>query len=258
MTKIALSRRALIGGGAAFGGLLLSGCNRLSQSPTFMDLLARAEPITMGTQRALLSNGQLAREFSIKDLSPVFRANGSTTVSDPDYLAMLENGFADWRLRVDGMVARPLNLSLDDLKRAPQRTQITRHDCVEGWSAIGQWSGTPLANVLKAAGLLPQARYVVFHCADDLEGTGDPADLYYESVDLIDAFHPQTILAHTMNGRPLAVEHGAPVRMRIERQLGYKHAKYVMRIEVVDRLDRIGKGKGGFWPDRGYEWYAGI
>ncbi len=258
MNRPDLSRRALLGGGAAFGGLLLSGCDRLSGSPTFMDLLSKAEPLSMASQRLLLSGGQLAREFKPSDLSPVFRANGSTEVSDPAYLEMVGTGFAEYRLKVDGLVARPLSLSLDDLKRAPQRTQITRHDCVEGWSAIGQWTGTPLAGVLKAAGLHPNARYVVFHCADDLEGTGKPEDLYYESVDLVDAFHPQTILAHTMNGRPLAVEHGAPVRMRIERQLGYKHAKFVMRIEVVDRLDRIGKGKGGFWPDRGYEWYAGI
>jgi DMSO/TMAO reductase YedYZ molybdopterin-dependent catalytic subunit len=253
-----LSRRGLIAGGAAFGGLLLSGCDRLSVSPTFKDLLARAEPLSMGSQRLLLSGGQLAREFSGKDISPTFRANGSTSVSDPAYLYMQETGFADYRLKVGGLVARPLSLTLDDLKAAPQRTQITRHDCVEGWSAIGQWTGTPLAGVLKAAGLHPGARYVVFYCADDLAGTGDPAGLYYESIDLVDAFHPQTLLAHSMNGAPLAVEHGAPIRLRVERQLGYKHAKYVMAIDVVDRLDKIGKGKGGFWEDRGYEWYAGI
>ena len=104
---------------------------------------------------------------------------------------------------------------------------------------------------------MPNARYIVFHCADNLGGPGDGGK-YYESIDLFDAFHPQTILAHTMNGQPLATPHGAPIRLRVERQLGYKQAKYVMAIEVTDRLDHIGSGKGGFWEDRGYEWYAGI
>ncbi|MEO6340083.1 MAG: molybdopterin-dependent oxidoreductase, partial [Caulobacteraceae bacterium] len=145
-----------------------------------------------------------------------------------------------------------------DLKRLPQRTQITRHDCVEGWSAIGKWTGTPLGPLLKTVGLAPNARFAVFHCADDLEQSLDGTGRYYESIDLIDAFHPQTILAHTMNDKPLEVAHGAPLRLRVERQLGYKHAKYVMRIEIVDSFAHFGHGKGGFWEDRGYEWYAGI
>jgi DMSO/TMAO reductase YedYZ molybdopterin-dependent catalytic subunit len=115
-----------------------------------------------------------------------------------------------------------------------------------------------LGGLLGAAGMLPGARYVVFHCADDLAGSADGKDRYYESIDLFDAFHPQTLLAYAMNGQPLAVAHGAPLRLRVERQLGYKQAKYVMRIEVVDRLEPIGGGKGGFWEDRGYQWYAGI
>lgn len=253
-----ISRRGLIAGGAAFGGLLLTGCDRLTTSPTLRELAARAEPVTFGSQRLLLSGGQLAREFKPADISPTFRPNGSIDVADPAYRLMARTGFADYRLKVGGLVARPQSLSLDDLKRGPQRTQITRHDCVEGWSAIGQWTGMPLAAVLRAAVLHPDARYVVFHCADDLVGSGDAADLYYESIDLVDAFHPQTLLAHSMNGAPLTIAHGAPIRLRVERQLGYKHAKFVMRIAVVDRLDRIGGGKGGFWEDRGYEWYAGI
>ena len=308
MKGVELSRRALIGGGAAFGGLLLSGCDRLSASPTFRQILSGAEPLSMGSQRLLLSGGQLAREFKSSDLSPVFRANGSTSVSDPAYLQMLETDFADYRLKVGGLVARPLSLSLDDLRRAPQRTQITRHDCVEGWSAIGQWTGTPLAGVLKAAGLHPNARYVVFHCADTmdqgnpLEGGGDDAETdeaapagnanpamtkqsgggesrkdsggqqasdesaasagspvrYYESIDLVDAVHPQTILAYNMNGQALPVSNGAPLRLRVERNLGYKQAKYVMRIEVVESFAHLGEGKGGYWEDQGYAWYAGI
>jgi DMSO/TMAO reductase YedYZ molybdopterin-dependent catalytic subunit len=175
-----------------------------------------------------------------------------------EYAALRESNFADWRLHVAGLVANPLELSLADLQSLPQRTQITRHDCVEGWSAIGKWQGVPLAFVLARADLLPAARFVVFHCADSLERTLDGTGQYYESVDLIDAFHPQTILAHSLNGAPLSIGHGAPLRLRVERQLGYKQAKYLMRIEVTDRLDSFGRGRGGFWEDRGYEWYAGI
>jgi DMSO/TMAO reductase YedYZ molybdopterin-dependent catalytic subunit len=140
----------------------------------------------------------------------------------------------------------------------PARTQITRHDCVEGWSAIGQWTGVQLGRVLALAGPLPQARAVVFRCADALGGSEDDRGLYYESIDFFDAYHPQTILAWAMNGKPLSVAHGAPLRLRVERQLGYKQAKYVMRLQLVDRVDQIAGGKGGFWEDRGYAWYAGI
>jgi DMSO/TMAO reductase YedYZ molybdopterin-dependent catalytic subunit len=244
------------GGGLALAGLSLAGCDRLSRAPAFHDLIGRAEGLTMGSQRLLLAGQPLAREFQVADISPVFKSNGSTRPQTPEYLAAQADGFASWRLPIGGLVSRPCSLSLEQLRALPPRTQITRHDCVEGWSAIGQWTGAPLGRVLAAAGVTPNARYVVFHCADDLAGGG--SSRYYESIDLIDAFHPQTLLAYAMNGAPLAVEHGAPLRLRVERQLGYKQAKYVMRIEVVDRLDRTQGGRGGFWEDRGYEWYAGI
>jgi DMSO/TMAO reductase YedYZ molybdopterin-dependent catalytic subunit len=188
----------------------------------------------------------------------VFKVNGTRMPEGEEYAALREGNFAAWRLRVDGLVAKPLEFSLADLRNLPQRAQITRHDCVEGWSAIGKWQGVRLAIVLARAALLPAARFVVFHCADVLEQTLDGTGQYYESIDLIDAFHPQTILAHSLNDAPLTIGHGAPLRLRVERQLGYKHAKYVMRIELTDRLDGFGRGKGGFWEDRGYEWYAGI
>jgi DMSO/TMAO reductase YedYZ molybdopterin-dependent catalytic subunit len=200
----------------------------------------------------------MAREFTAADLSPEFKVNGTHKPEGDKYAALVESNFADWRLRVDGLVVKQLDLSLADLKKAPQRTQITRHDCVEGWSAIGKWQGPQLAYVLYQARLLPNARFVVFHCADIYEHALDGNGQYYESIDLIDAFHPQTILAHSLNDAPLSVGHGAPLRLRVERQLGYKQAKYLMRIEVTNRLDNIARGKGGFWPDRGYEWYAGI
>jgi DMSO/TMAO reductase YedYZ molybdopterin-dependent catalytic subunit len=157
---------------------------------------------------------------------------------------------------VGGLVMNPLNLSLSALRAMPARTQITRHDCVEGWSAIGKWTGVPLGAVLKLAGVRSQARFVVFHCADSL-GYSEQ-DTYYESIDLLDAFHPQTLLAYDLNGKPLPVKNGAPLRLRVERQLGYKQAKYIVAIDVVSNLERIRGGKGGFWEDQGYEWYAGI
>jgi DMSO/TMAO reductase YedYZ molybdopterin-dependent catalytic subunit len=200
----------------------------------------------------------LAREYSPTDISRQFRANGSIGVGDPEYIRLAQSGFADWRLTVDGFVDRPLSLSLEELRALPARTQSTRHDCVEGWSCIGQWTGVRRSAVLQMARLRPQARYIVFHCADAVEQTLDGTGRYYQSIDLIDAFHPQTVLAYDMNGSTLPITYGAPLRLRVERQLGYKMAKYVMRIEALDSFSALGRGRGGFWEDRGYEWYAGI
>lgn len=238
----------LVGG----GGLLLGGCDRLNASPQFRRILQGAEPLHDASQR-LVAPG-LAREYRRDQMSPVFRTNGVTRPASAEYQAHAATNFVKWRLMVDGLVARPLSLSLRDLGAFPQRAQITRHDCVEGWSAIGKWQGAVLGDVLKAAGLSDQARYIVFHCADDSNGVP-----YYESIDLYDAFHPQTILALLMNDRRLPMGHGAPVRLRVERQLGYKHAKFVMRIEARARIDDLNGGKGGYWEDvAGYQWYAGI
>ena len=253
MTKLFLSRRSLIRTGALGGGLLLTGCDKLYQQPGFKHVLESSENLHRVTQRGL--GGQaLAREFPASDMSPVFRANGSKEGAGEDYKRHLAQGFAQWALRVDGMVARPLSLPLAALQAMPQRPQITRHDCVEGWSAIGQWQGPRLSQVLDLAQVSPAAKYIVFHCADIYGGAP-----YYESIDMVDAAHPQTILAWQMNGRPLEEAHGAPVRLRVERQLGYKHAKFVMRIEARDTLAGVYGGKGGYWEDRSdYAWYAGI
>ena len=243
-------RGVLVGLGALFAG----GCSRLAETRPVASLLDAAEGWNQGLHDLLGRRTALAREFSPDQISPYFRGNGTTEPDSAEYQAQQQAGFADWRLSVTGLVATPLSLSLDELKALPQRTQITRHDCVEGWSAIGQWKGPQLSLLLERAGLREEARYILFRCADTLAG-GD----YYESVDLVDAFHPQTIIAHELNGEPLPVRNGAPLRMRIERQLGYKHAKYLTGIEAVASLQDIGGGKGGYWEDRaGYQWYAGI
>jgi len=254
-----LSRRRILGGLAAgLGSSILAGCDRLAQSPSADAIAHGTEHLTMNVQRALLGRGGMATEFSEADISPVFRANGTRRPTSDAYKRLLDGEFSEWRLKVDGLVQTPLELSLDDLVRMTSRTQITRHDCVEGWSGIAKWQGVQLGRVLNAAGLRPGARYVIFHCADELEATLDGSGQYYESIDLLDAWHPQTILAYAMNDRKLAVEHGAPLRLRVERQLGYKQAKYLMRVEVASSFDRLWGGRGGYWEDRGYEWYAGI
>ncbi len=251
MTDLLIKRRTLIAGGA---GLLLAGCDQVAQIPAARRILFAGEDIHYGLQRALQDRGALAREYRADQMSPIFRSNGTSNPATPSYDAMVANQFADYRLTVDGLVDRPLSLGIAQLASMPARSQITRHDCVEGWSAIGQWQGPMLGTVLKAAGMRASARYVVFTCADLYNG-----EPYYESIDTIDAFHPQTILALKMNGAPLDVAHGAPLRLRVERQLGYKHAKYVTGIKAVASLDGIGKGKGGYWEDNvDYDWYAGI
>ena len=255
---IMLSRRKLLTAGAlGLGSVILDGCERITGNARVNTVLDSAETLTMKVQRLALTRS-LAREYTEADLSPHFRVNGTSQPDSEEYAALQRRGFVDWRLKIDGLVSSPMQLSLRDLRRLPARTQITRHDCVEGWSGIAKWTGVPLGLVLRAAGLEMSARYAVLHCADELEQTFDGSGRYYESIDLVDAFHPQTILAYEMNGRPLEVGHGAPLRLRVERQLGYKQAKYLMRIELVDSFARIAGGKGGYWEDRGYEWYAGI
>lgn len=249
-----INRRKILAGLAGSSGLLLSGCDRFGSSAGGTNFLDMGEKLTFLVQRALSDRNALAPEYTKADLSPIFRTNGNTMPKSPAYQALIADKFATWNLKVDGLVEKPQSLSLADLQAMPQQTQITQHNCVEGWTAIGGWTGVRLATVLQAAQLAPSAKYIVFYCADDTDGTP-----YYESIDLVDAFHPQTMLALQLNEQPLEVKHGAPTRLRVERQLGYKQAKYVMHIEAVASLDKIGEGKGGYWEDEiDYEWYAGI
>ncbi|WP_022682045.1 molybdopterin-binding protein [Sphingobium bisphenolivorans] len=249
--SLILDRRTLVLG----MGATLAGCDRLARHDSVREALFSAENFHKWAQRSLMARDALAQEFRPDQISPFFRPNGTANPNTPGYKALWRHGFADWRLKVGGLVDRPLSLSLAQLHHLPHREQITRHDCVEGWSAIGKWRGVPLKLILDGVGLRSDARYIVFRCADDMGG-GRP---YYESIDLVDAFHPQTILAFALNDQPLRVANGAPLRLRVERQLGYKHAKYLMEIEAVASLKEIGGGKGGFWEDHaGYDWYAGI
>ena len=249
-------RRWLIGAVSAAATALLSACG---QAGTSLAEQARrmGEGLTRRAQRLLIPRDALAPTYSRAEISPDFRANGSIDPAAADYVALKANGFADYRLVIDGLVERPLSLSLTELRSRPAQTQITKHDCVEGWTSIGEWTGVRLETLLEEAGLMPEAKYIVFHCFDALDQR-ENGERYYESIDLIDARHPQTILAWAMNGETLPVPHGAPLRLRVERQIGYKHAKYIKRIEAVASFAHIGDGKGGYWEDRGYEWFAGI
>ncbi len=249
-------RRFLARSVGTVGALVLSGCDALSRTEWFPKMLASAETLNRRAQHLLEPRKAMAQEFTEADLSPEFRSNGTAMPNSPAYRALAAGSFADYRLEVGGLIQRPASLSLADLRALPSRTQITRHDCVEGWSAIGKWKGAKLSALLENVGPRPEARYVVFHCADPMEDDGTAP--YYESIDMNDAMHPQTILAYELNDRALPIKNGAPIRLRVERQLGYKHAKYVMRIELVESFARIAGGMGGYWEDQGYEWYAGI
>jgi DMSO/TMAO reductase YedYZ molybdopterin-dependent catalytic subunit len=249
-TGLVTRRRAIVAGLASVGGLILTRDPK-NLPPTYGNLLRMGDTLTYAAHRGLLPTQSLVREYSHKDITS-FPATGTVNpgISEKSALGdayrQLQSGaFADWRLSVEGRVATPRTFSLAELKELPSRTQITRHTCEEGWTAIGQWTGVPLRLVLEAAGILPAARFVVFHSYDD----------WIDSIDLVDALHPQTILAYGMSGRDLPVPHGAPVRLRVERQLGYKSVKYLHRIVVADEFDDGGK-KGNI--QNGWAWYTGI
>jgi DMSO/TMAO reductase YedYZ molybdopterin-dependent catalytic subunit len=249
-----IARRSLLAGLAAMGTGACSRIDQFAGTEPGGTLFDGAEDWHRTAHRILAGRESMAPEYAPEERSPTFRGNGSLTVDSDFYREQLAGGFPDWRLEIGGLVATPLSLSLAELAALPQRTQITRHDCVEGWSAIGEWTGPLLSTLLDRAGVRREANFVIFRCADTLYGRR-----YYESVDMVDAYHPQTIIAHRLNGEPIPEKNGAPLRMRIERQLGYKHAKYLTAIEAVSSFDDIAGGKGGFWEDIGdYQWYAGI
>lgn len=253
MSDTQLPRRALLGGLASLGGLGLAGCS--GDPPTYGSLLRLGDNLTWRAQRLLLPRSGLVREYDKSDITsiPAIGTTNPGSAKEPgfdvdqgeDYDRFRKAGFADWRLPIEGAVARPGSYSLADLRRLPARTQVTKHTCEEGWSAIAEWTGTPLGLLLKASGIKPAARYVKFECYDVL----------VDCIDLVDAFHPQTILAYGLNGRDLPVQHGAPARLRVETQLGYKSLKYLRRIVVTERFDDGGK-RGNI--QNGWSWYAGI
>ncbi len=238
--KIITRRKAIITGLTSIGGLLLAGCSK-PLPPTYGNILRMGDNLTYVAHRALLPGQSLAKEYNYSDISS-FPAKGTTNPasSNEDYARLQKNAFADWALSIEGSVSRPGSYSLADLQKFPSHTQITRHTCEEGWTAIAQWTGVPLSTILQSAGILPTARFINSYAYDG----------YIDSIDLRDAFHPQTMLAYGMNGRNLPIAHGAPVRLRVENQIGYKSMKYLQRIVVTDEFMDMGDG--------GWAWYTGI
>lgn len=250
LNQLITRRNMLLAGLASAGGLLLPRFPR-ELPPTYGNILRMGDNVTYVAHRALLPGQSLAREYSKSEISS-FPATGTINPGDPKhpkssevYRQLQAGGFADWRLSVEGLVARPGAFSLADLKQLPSRTQITRHTCEEGWSAIAEWTGVQLSHVLEAVGIMPEARFVTYYSYDD----------WADCIDMVDALHPQTLLAYGMNGQDLMVRHGAPVRLRVERHVGYKNMKYLQRIVVSDRFND-GGAKGSI--QNGWAWYTGI
>lgn len=247
-----LTRRQALVGVSAMSGLAVTGCsNRKTYlPPSATGVFGISDTLTLASQRLLLSDQSMAREFPPDMISRHFPAINTTDPGTDNAAYRREQlaGFADWRLPVTGLVGRPLLLSLARLRAMPQHSQITQHSCERGWSAIAKWTGVRLAHVLAEAGLKPQARFIIFRTVDG----------WWDSLDLFDALHPQTMLAHSMNDAPLPVANGAPVRLRVERYLGWKNLKYLKSITVAERIDNLTEGSAAAGIAFGFPWYAGI
>jgi DMSO/TMAO reductase YedYZ molybdopterin-dependent catalytic subunit len=253
MSELITRRKLITGGVVAVAGIAgLDAAARIADkygflAPDHSGILGAGEALTYGAQRILMSHHSFAREFDRSQISKIIPVNGEPPKTDA-YQRLLANGFADWRLTIDGLVAHPSTFSLAELKRFPSRNQITHQACEEGWSFIAEWSGVPLSYVLHLVGVRPEAKWVVFFTLDD----------DWDSIDMPEAFHPQTLLVLGMNGQELPTRHGAPLRVRVPRQLGQKSKKYLTRILVTDTVKNIGKGWGAIDPEFGYSWYMGI
>ena len=232
------------------GGLAACGPVKQSLTDSLRDTLGSAEKLN----HAIIGTRGRARLYTDADVDRDFRTNGLDTPSDRRYADAARDMWGAYRLPVEGLVDKPHVFTLAELRAMPLQTQFTRHDCVEGWSAIGKWRGVPLATVIAMAQPKSNARYVIFRCFDKDESGRE----YYESLDLHQAAHPQTILALDLNDKPLDPDHGAPVRLKIPTQLGYKSAKWVRKIELAAAFPKTLLAKGGYWEDQGYEWYGGI
>ena len=249
-----LTRRRLLTSGlaAAAGFVGLEAAARIADhygflSPNHSGLFGAGEVVTYGAQRILMAHHSAAREFNRSDISKIIPVWGEPPKTDA-YERLLADRFADWRLRVDGLVTRPSTFSLAELKRLPSRSQITHQACEQGWSFIAEWSGVPLSYILNSVGVRAEAKWVVFFTLDDK----------WDSIDIPEAFHPQTLLVLGMNGQELPTRHGAPLRVRVPRQLGQKSKKWLSRIMVTDTVRNIGKGLGASAPEHGFQWYMGI
>jgi DMSO/TMAO reductase YedYZ molybdopterin-dependent catalytic subunit len=249
-----LSRRKLITAGlaTAAGATGVAVAARLAERlglvpPDHSGIYGIGKTLTYASQRLVTARHSMVREFTRAEISAVAPINGDPPETET-YRQHLAENFVNWRLAVDGMVARPSTFSLDDLKRLPAQSQITHQACEAGWAFIAEWTGVPLSYLLNLVGASQRAKYAVFF----------PFDMKWGSLDPLDAWHPQTLLAYAMNGQDLPTPHGAPLRVRVPRQLGFKSTKYLARITVTDTVKNIGKGLGSASPERGFAWYGGM
>ena len=236
-------------------GAALAGCarvtNGLNDNVQVKSIVDSAESLN----HAIIGTHGMAKIYADSEITQDFPTNGlATPSSDARYGRLMKADFANYALPVIGMVERPQTFSLKQLQALTTLAQTTRHDCVEGWSVVGKWTGVPLARLLALVKPSASARYVMFY-SYDRDDQGTP---FYGSLDLHQSVHPQTQLALKLNDKPIDADHGGPVRLRIPTQLAYKSTKWVQRIEIVADFKKIYGGKGGYWEDNGYEWYAGI
>lgn len=255
-----LSRRRFLTAGivTAAGAAGLYGAERLANHyglipPDAATWYGPGETLDYDVQR-IFGRHALAREFSPSQIThPPFRNEIGPKLT-PAYLKMEQNGFRDWRLKIDGLVSNPSSFSVSDIHSFPAHSQITMLSCEEGWSYIGEWTGVRLAHLLDLVGVKPEARYVVYI---SIQNRSFQHKFWWDSIDMFEARHPQTLLAYAMNGGGLDRRSGAPLRMRLPRQLGYKSVKFINHITVTDDIKRFGDGMGSFDPEFGYSWFAG-
>ncbi len=256
MSKI-ITRRNLITAGittAGVAGFGAAASRWIGMPPDAFSITGVGERLTYSVQRLLTSGQSLAREFPSSRISKVHPTNGPAPI-DPAYRSMAQNGFRDWSLKIEGLVARPASFSLDDLKNLPADNHITLHACEQGWSYIAQWTGVRLSRLLEMAGAKPEARYVMLVPIPNPQEHTGIVRLFWDSIDMAEALHPQTMIAYGMNGGALPLDHGAPARLRLTRQLGYKNVKYLSRIVLAESMDQFGGTRGG---TRAATWYGGI
>jgi DMSO/TMAO reductase YedYZ molybdopterin-dependent catalytic subunit len=249
-----LSRRKLLTAGLAVtaGAAGLAAADKLARRynlipPDGGGVYGPGETLTYAAQR-LITRHSMAREFTKSQICEKPFRNELAPMPDL-YKQLQANGFRDWKLSIGGLVSQPAAFSLSEIRALGMRSQITEIACEEGWSYIAQWTGTPLSSLLNQVGVAPQARYVVYQSIEKP---------WWESIDMADALHPQTILAQGMNDSDLPAGFGGPLRLRVPRQLGYKSVKFITHMTVTDSLKSFGKGLGSASPEGGYSWYAGI
>lgn len=246
-----MKRKLFVASGVA---VALAGCAKITNGLNDSSAAHGALKLAEDLNHTVIGTHGYAKLYRESDITRSFPTNGNDTPGDAVYQRLVDGRFADYRLAVTGLVDHPQSFGLKALRALPSLSQITRHDCVEGWSVVGKWGGVPLGDFLRLVRPKPEARYVVFYSFDrDANG-----QQFYGSIDLVQAAHPQTQLALDFNGKPVDPDHGGPVRLRIPTQLAYKSTKWVQRIELAKTFKPIFGGNGGYWEDQGYEWYAGI